>query len=143
MPIVRPSGSIDTITNPALLWRPISTVMRSQRTCIGCRPPASDSAQIDRHRVIEDAAEAIALALVHKARGWIVRRRLQRGESADWLLLDPQRKHVALEVSGIDVADSGRRLREKKEQARQTTAASRKAACVVELAAPRAALAIL
>ena len=105
--------------------------------------PTNDLAQIDRHRVTEDAAEAIALALVHEARGWVVRRRLQRGESADWLLVDRKRSHVALEVSGIDGTDNGRRLREKKEQARQTTAAPCKAACVVELAAPRATLATL
>lgn len=105
--------------------------------------PSHDAAQIDRQRVTEDAAEAIALALVHADRGWVVRRRLQRGEFADWLLVDPKRKHVALEVSGIDDGDDGRRLREKIEQVRQTTVAPCRAACVVELATPHATLASL
>lgn len=36
-----------------------------------------DFEQHDRHRITEDAAEAIALALVHVARGWVVMRRMQ------------------------------------------------------------------
>jgi len=101
----------------------------------------TDAAQLDRHRVTEDAAEAIALALVNEANGWVVRRRLQRGESADWLLVDGQRVSVALEISGIDENDDGRRLREKQRQVGRTTAAAKKAACVVELATPRATMA--
>src|SRR3954447_13600114 len=50
--------------------------------------PPEDADQLDRHRITEDAAEAVALALVHMGCGWVVRRRLQRGESADWLLWD-------------------------------------------------------
>jgi hypothetical protein len=94
--------------------------------------------QHDRHRITEDAAEAVALALVHVARGWVVKRRLQRGESADWLLQDPEAGLVALEVSGIDEGDSSDRLRIKLEQVRRATVASYRAACVVELATPRA-----
>src|SRR5438876_8851672 len=59
------------------------------------------AAQLDFHRVTEDAAEAIALALVHVANGWVVRRRLQRGEFADWLLIDRDHNLVALDVSGV------------------------------------------
>jgi hypothetical protein len=103
--------------------------------------PSRDNAQIDYHRITEDAAEAIALALVHTDQAWVIRRRLQRGEFADWLLVDSKRQSVALEVSGIDEADGGRRLREKIEQVRQASIAERKAACVVELAAPSATLA--
>lgn len=99
------------------------------------------SEQLDYHRVTEDAAEAVTLALVHVACGWVVRRRLQRGEFADWLLRDPVRGHVALEVSGIDRGDEGRRLRDKLEQVRHARVAPHKAACVVELASPRATLA--
>src|SRR5689334_20581055 len=69
---------------------------------IGWIAAAADAGvALDQHRVTEEAAEAIALALVRVAFGWVVRRRLQRGESADWLLTDPDRGRVGLEVSGI------------------------------------------
>jgi len=87
-------------------------------------------------------AEAVALALVHIALGWVVRRRLQRGESADWLLKDPLARLVALEVSGVDEHEDPHRLRKKLNQVRRATVARQKAACVVELLAPRAALAL-
>lgn len=100
--------------------------------------PPRDAEQLDRNRVTEDGAEAIALALVHEAQGWVVRRRLQRGDFADWLLEDSEDRLVALEVSGIgDGVDPGR-LRDKLEQVGRSTVASHKAACVVELAPPRA-----
>jgi len=105
------------------------------------RSPTSDVEQLDRHRITEDAAEAIALALVHVSRGWVVRRRLQRGESADWLLQDPEARLVALEVSGIDEGDGSDRLRIKLEQVRRATIANQRVACVVELSAPRAQVA--
>ena len=101
----------------------------------------SGAQQLDRHRITEDAAEAVSLALVSAAFGWAVRRRLQRGESADWLLLDSESSLVALEISGLDTADGGRRLREKLSQAEAATVATHRAACVIELAAPRAAFA--
>src|SRR5277367_4346592 len=41
---------------------------------------------LDGHRVTEDAAEAVALGLVHAAHRWVVCRRLQREEYGDWLL---------------------------------------------------------
>ena len=100
-----------------------------------------DSDQLDYHRITEDAAEGVSLALVHAAMGWVVRRRLQRGEFADWLLADPNDQQVALEVSGLDNPDRGRRLREKTEQARQAMVTGRKAVCVVVLATPHATLA--
>ncbi len=100
------------------------------------------SEQLDRHRITEDAAEAVALALVRVAKGWMVRRRLQRGESADWLLNDAQARLVALEVSGIDQGDDSARLTIKIEQVRRATAGQRRAACVVELASPRATIAM-
>src|SRR6476646_9947904 len=46
----------------------------------------ADLAQHDQHRVTEDGAEAVVLALAHQARGWRVVRRLQQGEHADCLL---------------------------------------------------------
>ncbi len=104
-------------------------------------PSAGGAEQLDRHRITEDAAEAVALALVRVARGWVVRRRLQRGESADWLLRDARAQHVALEVSGIDEGDVAERLRMKVQQVRSATVGNRRAACVVELATPRATVA--
>lgn len=102
---------------------------------------AGEEDQLDRDRVTEDAAEAIALALAHGALGWVVRRRLQRRQFADWLLRDPAGQLVALEVSGLDHGKEEGRLREKLEQVRRTLAAEQRAACVVQLSAPRATLA--
>ena len=96
--------------------------------------------QLDRQRITEDAAEAVTLALVHEGRGWVVRRRLQRGESADWLLLDAAQQLIALEISGLDRGDPARRLREKLKQAELSRIAPQRAACVVELATPQALL---
>ena len=105
-------------------------------------PPRGDLEQLDQIRVTEDTAEAVALALVHTARGWVVRRRLQRGEFADWLLHDPtDARSIALEVSGLGNGDASRRLREKLDQAGRAIVASRGAACVVELRLPRATVA--
>jgi hypothetical protein len=107
------------------------------------RAAPGDLAQLDRLRITEDAAEAVALALVHIALGWVVRRRLQRGESADWLLHDPEARPVALEVSGVDENEDRDRLRKKLNQVRRATVAKEKAACVVELVAPRAVVALV
>lgn len=113
-------------------------------------PPASlhwlatafgDVDQLDPHRITEDAAEGITLALVNVARGWVVKRRLPRGEFADWLLQDPEAGLVALEVSGIDEGYTSSRLREKLDQVRRATIANHRVACVVELATPRATMA--
>jgi hypothetical protein len=103
--------------------------------------PFGDGEQLDRHRITEDAAEAVTLALVNIALGWVVKRRLQRGEFADWLLQDPEARLVALEVSGIDEGDQSVRLREKLDQVRRATFANRRVACVVELATPCAMVA--
>src|SRR5436305_6886887 len=68
----------------------------------------SDLAELDQHdqnRITEDGAEAVALALAHRHRGWRVVRRLQPGEHGDWLLEqagEGPRQLVALEVSGVD-----------------------------------------
>lgn len=88
----------------------------------------------------EDVAEAISLALVSVAHGWKVRRRLQRGESADWLLRDADENSVDLEVSGINAGSDSQRLQEKLEQVSRVTSAARRVACVVELRTPRATL---
>jgi hypothetical protein len=101
----------------------------------------ADAEQLDRHRVTEDGAEALALALVHAARGWVVRRRLQRGDFADWLLVEPSRTHlVALEISGTDDTDDTQRMVDELEQVAKSSAGSQRAACVVRFLDPRVAL---
>jgi len=100
-----------------------------------------DAAQLDRHRITEDAAEGVTLALVHVALGWVVQRRLQRGEFADWLLQDAEARLIALEVSGIDEGDESSRLRDKLDQVRRATITDHRFAGVVELATPRATVA--
>jgi hypothetical protein len=102
---------------------------------------ASDAQQLDQLRVTEDGAEAVALTLVNAMRGWVVLRRLQRGEHADWLLRDTMsRRLVALEVSGTDEGDGRARLAAKLSQVSETRAARIRAACVVGFLEPHAAL---
>jgi hypothetical protein len=101
---------------------------------------AGDGATLlDFHRVTEDAAEAIALVLLHAARGCTLVRRIQRGGGADLLLRDADGKEVALEVSGVDKEDTGQqRLKEKAAQlARCRLPGVTKVPCVVELRPPR------
>jgi hypothetical protein len=71
---------------------------------------------LDEHRVTEDGAEAIALSYANAKAGWIVKRRLQRGERADWLLNKNSEGWLALEVSGTTLANPQFRLEEKKRQ---------------------------
>lgn len=84
--------------------------------------PKSDPVHMDQHdskRLTEDGAEAIALALGHRAYGWRIVRRMQQGESADWLLEEAKEgvhSRVALEVSGVARGSITSRLAEKLEQ---------------------------
>jgi hypothetical protein len=71
---------------------------------------------LDANRLTEDGAEAVALAFVHVAAGWTVRRRVQREGAADWLLVDRSRVKIALEISGTVTDDAEGRLRGKREQ---------------------------
>ena len=112
-------------------------------TLVWEKRPAADALQLDYHRVTEDGAEAVALALVHSSRSWVVLRRLQREEHADWLLRETtSRRLVALEVSGTDEGDEDTRLSAKLAQVAQSTAARKRAACVVGFLQPRVAFAL-
>ena len=95
---------------------------------------------LDHHRVTEEAAEGISLALVGVGCGWAVHRRMQRGDRADWVLFDADGRRVALEISGIDRGACAQRLREKAAQAGAAKGVDERAACVVELASPHAEL---
>ncbi len=96
--------------------------------------------QLDRHRVTEDGAEAVALALVSVSHGWSIRRRLQRGEAADWLLIDSNAALIALEISGIDGAPDARRLSAKLEQVRNAKGVTERFACVASFGPPAVSL---
>jgi len=99
--------------------------------------------QHDYHRVTEDGAEAITLALVHRRRGWRVVRRMQREEHADWLLEQTEegpRQVVALEVSGVDRGSIAGRFAEKLVQVALSADVDQRWAGVVGFEEPRAAL---
>lgn len=114
---------------------------RTRAALVWNRRSPAGAEVLDAHRVTEDGAEAVALALVHASRGWVVRRRLQREERADWLLYDAARAaFVALEVSGTDDGDVLGRLSTKLAQVSAATAAPVRAACVVRFLEPTVVL---
>lgn len=108
--------------------------------------PGSNPGFLDQHdskRLTEDGAEAIALALGHKARGWRVVRRLQQGENADWLLEEPSvgpKQRIALEVSGVAHGSISSRLTEKLKQVSRCEDVDQQWAGVVGFQQPVAAL---
>ncbi|MGH9279931.1 MAG: hypothetical protein ACRD12_17760 [Acidimicrobiales bacterium] len=106
-------------------------------------PAASSTTarQLDRHRVTEDGAEAVALGFVHEHRRWVVLRRLQRGEFADWLMEDTGRRLVALEVSGIDGQPDPGRVAEKVQQVANAIVTEHGCACVVAFGPPATSVA--
>jgi hypothetical protein len=75
---------------------------------------------LDGNRVTEDGAEAIALVYASVEGNWVVKRRMNRGERADWLLINGSR-NLALEVSGTAEQNASTRLGEKKQQISQCT----------------------
>lgn len=90
---------------------------------------------LDSHRITEDGAEAIALTYVSCKAAWVVKRRLQRGESADWLLRN-ESGWLALEVSGTTAGDPYVRLQEKKQQAAHCSLPASRLAVVVAFGGP-------
>ncbi|MGH8603410.1 MAG: hypothetical protein ACREXR_11765 [Gammaproteobacteria bacterium] len=90
---------------------------------------------LDSNRVTEDGAEAVALTYANAKAGWVVKRRLQRGESADWLL-HKEAGWLALEVSGMIAGDPMARLREKKQQVARCSLPADRLAIVVALDRP-------
>lgn len=106
------------------------------------RPSRADARlHLDFHRITEDAAEAVAMALVNASQGWTIVRRLRRKERGDWLLADAEHNHIAVEISGVDGIDVSRqRLREKLRQVAACRIRGGKAASVVELTPPRSRL---
>ena len=120
-------------------------VERAVLRCILAWPEADlrTAKQHDRNRITEDGAEAIALAVAHRIRGWCVRRRLQRGEYADWLLEyrgGGKKRLVALEVSGVDCGSIADNLRKELAQVAKCTEGDERWAGVVGFEKPEAAL---
>jgi hypothetical protein len=108
--------------------------------------PAADLGKIDQHdhhRITEDGAEAVALALAHRQQAWRVIRRMQREEHADWLLEDTaggRRQVVALEVSGVDRGSIVARLATKLAQVAKSIDVDQRWAGVIGFEKPTAAL---
>lgn len=90
---------------------------------------------MDGHRVTEDGAEAVALAYVHFKAAWVVKRRLQRGEKADWLLRNTT-GWLAMEVSGTIAEDPQGRLVEKQRQVSLCSLPAERLAVVVAFSSP-------
>jgi hypothetical protein len=90
---------------------------------------------LDSKRVTEDGAEAVALAYVSSWKSWVVKRRLQAGEKADWLLQNDG-GWLALEVSGTAEGDPFVRLEEKKQQVAQCSLPAERLAVVVGFDGP-------
>ena len=98
----------------------------------------SDAARLnllDTNRITEDGAEAVALTYVNTRASWVVKRRLQRGESADWLLRN-ETGWLALEVSGLEKGNPRTRLLEKKRQIAKCTLPADRLAVVVAFDSP-------
>ncbi len=90
---------------------------------------------LDDNRVTEDGAEAVALSYTHGSGGWLVKRRLQRGEHADWLM-QSSGGWLALEVSGTTTGDAQERLIEKKRQVGRCSLPTMRLAVVVAFGRP-------
>lgn len=90
---------------------------------------------LDANRITEEGAEAVALAYVNAKSGWIVKRRLQRGEYADWLMTKPK-EWLAMEVSGMMSGDTKTRLKQKKKQVARCSLPVDRVAVVVAIDTP-------
>jgi hypothetical protein len=99
-----------------------------------------DALMVDARRATEEGAECIALALVGRFRRWRIVRRLQPGESADWLLADEAGQRIVLEISGTDDGPFEPRVRQKRGQAALASARGRPAVSVVRFLEPKAML---
>lgn len=90
---------------------------------------------LDGNSVTENGAEAVALVYVSARAGWVMKRRLQQKEHADWLLQN-DKGWLALEVSGTAEGDPFARMKEKKQQIGQCSLAAERLAVVVAFDRP-------
>lgn len=90
---------------------------------------------LDGKRVTEDGAEAVALAYASVSAGWVVKRRLQPWERADWMMHSAE-GWLVLEVSGTAEGDPLARLGEKIQQVALCSLAAERLAIVVAFDRP-------
>jgi hypothetical protein len=90
---------------------------------------------MDANRITEDGAEALALTYANTSGGWVIERRMRRGEHADWLLRKPGRS-LAVEISGTVDGDEHVRLRQKKTQVARCSLPVERLAIVVAFDRP-------
>jgi hypothetical protein len=90
---------------------------------------------LDNNRLTEDGAEAVAITYANSKAGWVVKRRLQRGEFADWLLRN-ETGWLALEVSGTIAGDAFARLKEEQRQVARCSLPAERLDIVVMFDAP-------
>jgi hypothetical protein len=90
---------------------------------------------LDRKRVTEQGAEAVAQTYVNAKAGWVVKRCLQQGEYADWLMETPTGS-MAVEVSGTAAGDERARLEEKKRDVARCSLPVERLAVVVAFERP-------
>ncbi len=115
-------------------------------TNCGLSWPMAELSQADQHdqnRITEDGAEAVALVVAHRHRGWCILRRMQREERADWLLErveKGEREIIALEVSGVGQGAIKARLSQKLTQVAMSVDVDGRWAGVVGFEEPIAAL---
>lgn len=108
--------------------------------------PGSDPSFLEQHdskRLTEAGAEAVALAHGHRAHGWRIVRRMQQGESADWLLdgsSEGTRQLIALEVSGVARGSITSRLTKKLKQVLESEDVDQQWAGIVGFEEPVSAL---
>lgn len=90
----------------------------------------------DDVRITEDGAEAVALGYAHQSGGWTIKRRMRRGEYADWML-QTDKEWCAMEVSGVAEGKASPRLREKVAQVSRCTLPVAKLAVVIQFEDPQ------
>jgi hypothetical protein len=96
---------------------------------------AATASMRDAHRITEDGADGLTLAVIG-AKRWRLVRRLQRGTFADWLVADEMGTERALEVAGTADDDLGKVLRREREQVDRSPYSAR-SVCVIRFADPR------
>jgi hypothetical protein len=94
-----------------------------------------DDVLIDRNRLTEDGAEGIAITYLHAKSAWVVKRRIQQGEYADWLM-QREADFMAVEVSGTAEGNAFTRLKEKKQQIARCSLPAERIAIVIAFDKP-------
>ncbi|MBM3459637.1 MAG: hypothetical protein FJX77_14035 [Armatimonadetes bacterium] len=118
------AACIDHVGQPSsaadIVWEMLSTI---------------DPEVVPHRRLTEHAAEAIALTYVHSWGRWSVKRVMNEGEFADWLLAREDDR-LALEVGGVTGTDGRAKLTQKLGQIDQCTVAQQRLAVVVAFGKP-------